>query len=518
MAFDNNKIKEIIIEKCKNVSPEDNVSFESITSKMREMSDNTDKTDTADKVIHDRYEEALKNINSRTELPVYLPLPGRALLVKRLIFKIINFAVTPRNIAQNQANAALRDGVKASIGHNREQDIQIAKLYSKIDELNGKIEYLENVISEKIYESGEIRVFQFTSTLRKGDGVGNDVLAIHNYLKEKKVKTCIFYESVVGEFAKEDAKSIREIPPLCDNDILLVHVAFAWDFNEKLKDMPGRKVFVYHNITPPEFFAPYDIGSAEACKLGLEQVKRLKDVPVYCLADSAFNKNDLVSYGYECPMDVLPIIIPFEDYDKNADEETIKELNDGMTNVLFVGRIAPNKKQEDIIRAFSCYQKQYNKHSRLILLGGYDENDLYYKSLAKYVEELGVENVRFTRHIPFSQVIATLKSANVFVCLSEHEGFCIPLLEAMHFEIPIVAYKSTAVEETLGLGGILLDKKDPAMVAAAIDELVENEELKKSIRENQKKRLEDFSYEKITRKLWDFLVEFEPRIAENNTK
>ncbi len=511
MAPDIEKIKKNIAEKSKKVCFSNDEDFFAIVSKIKE----TEKpVHEKDNVIHDRYEGVLKKINSKTELPAYFPIPGKGLLIKRAIFKIINFAVTPRNLAQNEANAALRDGVKTAMGHNREQEIQIAKLNREIDDLKGRINALEKMLSENLDETDSIRVFQFTSTLRRGDGVGNDVLAIHKYLKEKNVKTRIYYESVVGCFSKEDADSIKELPILRESDILLVHIAFAWDFNDTLKDLPGRKVFVYHNITPPEFFAPYDEISAKACNTGLEQVKRLKDVPEYCLADSAFNKNDLVSYGYDCPIDVLPIIIPFEDYDKNADEETIKELKDGKTNIIFVGRIAPNKKQEDIISAFECYQKHFNENSRLILLGGYEESDLYYRSLEQYVKDLGVKDVRFTRHIPFSQVIAMLGCADVFVCLSEHEGFCIPLLEAMHFDIPIVAYKSTAVTETLGEGGILLDEKDPKIVAAAIDTIIVDDELKKSISENQKKRLEEFTYEKITQRLWELLVKFEPKINE----
>ena len=511
MALDIELIKKNIEEKSKKVSYSNDKDFFVIVSGIKETEPPVQETDN---IIHDRYEDALKKINSRTELPAYFPIPGKGLLLKRAIFKLINFAVTPRNIAQNQANAALRDGVKAAIGHNREQNEQIAALNRRIDELNGKIEVLEEIIRENSKDSEGIRVFQFTSTLRKGDGVGNDVLAIHKYLKEKNVKTRIFYESVIGSFEKEDARTINELPPLRESDILLVHVAFAWEFIEKLCKLPGKKIFVYHNITPPEFFAPFDEEAAKSCQTGLDMVKRLKDTPDYCLADSEFNKNDLISYSYDCPIDVLPIIIPFEDYDKNADEETIKELKDGKTNIIFVGRIAPNKKQEDIISAFACYQKNFNENSRLILLGGYEESDLYYRSLEQYVKELDVKDVRFTRHIPFSQVIATLGCADVFVCLSEHEGFCIPLLEAMHFDIPIVAYKSTAVTETLGEGGILLDEKDPAIVAAAIDAIVTDDDLKKSISENQKKRLEEFTYEKITQRLWELLVKFEPKISE----
>lgn len=511
MTFDTELIKKKITENSIDIEQGEGVDFNTIVLQLKGEEPKEDKADT---VIHDRYENALKNINSKTDLPVYLPLPGKVLLIKKIILKLINFAVTPRNIAQNEANAALRDGVKAAIGHNREQTEQIAALNRRIDELTEKIEVLEEAISENAKDSDSVRVFQFTSTLRKGDGVGNDVLAIHKYLKDKNINTRIFYESVIGTFEKEDARNVKQLPPLRDSDILLIHVAFAWDFIEKLCELPGKKVFVYHNITPPEFFVPFDEESAKACQLGLDMVKRLKDVPDYCLADSEFNKNDLISYGYKCPIDVLPIIIPFEDYDKNADEKTLEELNDGMTNILFVGRIAPNKKQEDIISAFGCYQKNYNPNSRLILLGGYDENDLYYRSLSQYVKELGVKNVQFTTHIPFSQVIATIKSAHAFVCLSEHEGFCIPLLEAMHFKIPIVAYKSTAVEETLGAGGILLDKKDPATVACAIDMLINDDELKNEIKENQSKRLDDFTYEEITKKLWGLLVKFAPESFE----
>ena len=246
--------------------------------------------------------------------------------------------------------------------------------------------------------------------------------------------------------------------------------------------------------------------------MGIDQVKSMKDIPDYCLADSEFNKNDLISYGYKCPIDVLPIIIPFEDYDKNPNEDTLKRLDDGMTNILFVGRICPNKKQEDIIRAFSYYKKYYNPTSRLILLGGYDDNDLYYKSLVKYIDELKVENVEFTRHVSFDCVIATLKSADVFVCLSEHEGFCIPLLEAMHFEIPIVAYNSTAVTLTMGKGGMLLNDKDPLTVAGAIDCVVKNAELREEIKEDQREHLKDYSYDAISEKLWKYLTAFEPAL------
>ncbi len=333
---------------------------------------------------YDRYDDLINAVNQKTIIPDEFPIPGRAKKVKKGIAKLINFSVKPRNDAQNEANSAFRNSINTLIAHNREQEIEI-------EELKARIQFLENYLTDNNTDNtDEIRVFQLVPSLRRGDGVGNDVWAIHNYLKNtRKVKTRIYYETCNGFFSsKDDARKIDELPKTRDNDIIILHIAIYWAFNEKIKEMKGRKIFVYHNITPSEFFLPYNQISANACQMGIDQVKSMKDIPVYCLADSEFNKNDLISYGYTCPIDVLPIIIPFEDYDKNPDQDTLERLADGMTNILFVGRICPNKKQEDIIRAFAYYKKYYNPDSRLILLGGYDDNDLYYRSLEKYIDEL----------------------------------------------------------------------------------------------------------------------------------
>ncbi len=362
----------------------------------------------------------------------------------------------------------------------------------------------------------KIRIFQFTPTLKRGDGVGNDVLAIHNFLrKEKNINTCIYYEFCAEKFDSNMAKNItRNKVPSTDEDILLIHVSIEWKYNEYICSLPGRKIFIYHNITPPKFFEEYNNIAYNASARGIEQVKKLKDAPEYCLAVSQFNKDDLISYGYKCPIDILPIIIPFDDYRQSPDEETLKHYDDGKTNILFVGRIAPNKKQEDVILAFHYYQKYYNPDSRLILLGSYDKGDRYYNKLVSFVEELGVKDVAFTCHLPFKQVIATFKSADLFVCMSEHEGFCIPLIEAMFFEIPIIAYDSTAIKDTLGNGGILMSEKNPLEVAGMMNYLMNHKEIIDTLRENQKKILADMEYEKIAGRLWDYLTKFEPGLNE----
>ena len=179
-----------------------------------------------------------------------------------------------------------------------------------------------------------------------------------------------------------------------------------------------------------------------------------------------------------------------------------------MTNIVFTGRIAPNKKQEDVIKAFYCYKKYYDSSARLFLVGSYKEDDEYYQKLKEYVWRLGVKDVYFTGHIKFNQILAYYKIADVFLCMSEHEGFCVPLVEAMFFDVPIIAYNSTAIPSTLGGSGILLDDKNPIIAAKMIDILVNDAELRQKVLKNQRERLEDFKYEKIKEQFEQYLNDF----------
>lgn len=215
--------------------------------------------------------------------------------------------------------------------------------------------------------------------------------------------------------------------------------------------------------------------------------------------------------GYQQKIDILPILIPFDDYKKQPNREIIRKYGeDGVVNLLFTGRVAPNKKHEDIIRAFYYYKKYKNPKSRLFLIGGFDKKDRYFQKLQQYIEKLGLgaEDVIFPGHIKFDEILAYYHIADVFLCMSEHEGFCVPLVEAMYFGIPILAYASTAIPDTLGKGGLLLDKKDPIYAAEIIHRLVIDKELVFYLREEQKKRLEDFSYKRIYLLLKEYITEF----------
>lgn len=344
-----------------------------------------------------------------------------------------------------------------------------------------------------------MRIIQFLPTLAFGDAVGNDTVALQQAMRELGYETEIFAEVVDQRLPKGTAFDLcAGMPEIGKDDIIMYHLSTGSKLNYSLEKYDCRKLMIYHNITPPHFFDGYNAAAASNARYGLDGLKHLADKFDYCMADSDFNKNDLINAGYKCPIDVRPILIPFEDYEKKPDSSIIRKYgDDGWTNIIFVGRIAPNKKQQDVISAFCWYKKNINPKSRLIFVGSYNGMEKYYNRLVRYVNALQLEDVIFTGHIKFPEILAWYRAADVFLCMSEHEGFCVPLVEAMYFGVPVIAYGSCAIPYTMGGSGIVTDSKDPAETAMLIDRVVSDESLRKAIVEGQKKRLEDFSYEKI---------------------
>ena len=353
-----------------------------------------------------------------------------------------------------------------------------------------------------------MRIIQLLPTLAYGDAVGNDVLALHDYLSQKGYKTLIYAENIDPRINKEAVKHYTEIPALSEDDILLYHFSTGCEvLAQVLRKCICRKVMIYHNITPREYFSEYNTDLANLVDEGRKKLSNLKDVFECCLADSEYNKQDLIREGYTCPIGVLPILIPFTDYKKLPDETVLKKYeNDGITNILFTGRIAPNKKLEDVIAAFAYYHKFMNPKSRLFIVGSDSGMEIYANRLRQYVKLLGMEEKEvFTGHIPFSQVLAYYSLADVFLCMSNHEGFCVPLIEAMIFNIPVLAYQAAAVPETLGHAGILIEERDPAYVATMIKNVVGNKPLKDALADLMLRRLDDFSYENTTARFAEYL-------------
>ncbi len=414
--------------------------------------------------------------------------------------KMVRWFVEPYFVRQRECNHTITNVLE-------DYDRMHTILMEENDALKGTISQLQYQMAElhrklgmstlfDVYQE-KPRIIQIVASLNFGDAVGNDVRAIARALKEADYVTGIFTLAIHPKIKDEGVYLINMLPELNENDIIIYHYATADELSDIIKKAPCKVVLRYHNVTPPAFFHGYDEDAEKITGDGLTQIADLKDAIDYGMVVSEFNKRDLIAMGYKCPISVVPILIPFSDYEQEPSEAVVNRYSDGITNIVFVGRVVPNKRIEDVICAFKKYKDTYDKKARLFLVGNFKETDLYYKHLEEYIKETGAEDVIFPGHIPFSEILAYYKIADVFLCMSEHEGFCVPLVEAMFFETPIVAYASTAIPDTLGGSGVLVEEKNMDVIAERIHEIVSDQSYKKNIIDGERKRLKDFSYEHI---------------------
>ncbi|MDE6034396.1 MAG: glycosyltransferase [Ruminococcus sp.] len=348
-----------------------------------------------------------------------------------------------------------------------------------------------------------MKIIQLLPTVSYGDAVSNYAFEIEKVIKSMELDTEIYAE--ISE-KNVPVKNVSEMH-ISENDVLIYHMSTGSELNFRIDNFPCRKIMIHHNITPPEFFRPYNHELFALTSYGYTGLEHLNSTFNLCIADSEYNKNQLIEYGYKCNIKVCPVLINFSKYKSVPDISVMKRYSDNFTNIIFVGRIAPNKKHEDIIKTFYFYKK-INPKARLILVGSWNGTEIYYERLKKYVETLGIDDVIFTGHVKFSEIISYYRIADVFLCMSRHEGFCVPLLESMFFNVPVIAVNAGAVPETLGNSGILLPDSDPIRTAGIIHKIVTNQNLRRNIVRSQRIRLRDFSYGKTSGILKNLLTNF----------
>lgn len=339
-----------------------------------------------------------------------------------------------------------------------------------------------------------MKIVQVLDYYASGNAVANCAVTYHKFSRKLGLDSKIAARLIDKE--DPDVVDLSYLDTLSRDDTIMYHLCIGTPLNNDICDYECKKVLVYHNITPPEFLEKYDQGLAEACAEGLRQLVMMKPYFQLYLADSEFNKQDLIKAGYEADkIVVIPPLVSRKDLERLPDSYTVNKYGDGWTNILFVGRVSPHKKHEDLIRIFNYYKKNINSKSRLILAGGVMEN--YCRHLEKFAKELELEDVIFTRQISFPQLLALYKTASIFLCTSEHEGYCIPLIEAMVFGIPVIGYNAGAIGDTMGGSGILLEDKSPVLVSKIINELENNEQTREHLLERQNAYLETITEEEI---------------------
>ena len=350
-----------------------------------------------------------------------------------------------------------------------------------------------------------MRIVQILPVLAFGDAVGNDTRALKEALLEAGYDTEIYAAVIDERLPQGTAKPYDMLEKLEEDDIVIYHLSTGHKLNYEIEKLGGKKVILYHNITPERYFEKYNKDAYSSCSQGIKAAKHLAKVADYAIADSEYNRQDLLSYGFQCDIDVLPILIPFEDYAKRPSARVMKLYDDDYVNILFTGRVVPNKKQEDVIEAFYYYKRFIQPKSRLILVGSFAGIDKYHDQLEAYVNKLGLEDVIFTGQIKFDEILAYYQLADLFLCMSEHEGFCVPIVEAMYFNVPVIARDTSAIAWTLGGSGMLLPDNDPVVAAEMMNRILTDETLRKKILKNQRIRLNDFDNQKVKQQFLEII-------------
>ena len=329
-----------------------------------------------------------------------------------------------------------------------------------------------------------IRIHQVLATLGYGDAIGHEVLGIQRVLRAAGYESEIFVET--ADWRLEPlTRDFRELIDVSHPDNLLIHhFSIGSKASRTAFALPDRMALIYHNITPPGYFVGVHRTLARECFHGRRELRAYADRCDLALGDSEFNRQELEALGFP-RTGVLPVIPELSHLDRTPDWLVAQDFDDDWTNILFVGRVIANKRIENLIRYFHAYHTLINPRSRLLLVGAQSEFKQYLASLLQLTATLNTPHVHFIGHVSDEELVAFYEVADLFLCASEHEGFCVPLVEAFYKQVPVLAYAATAVPSTMDGAGVLYDETDPVYVAALMDGILSNPDLQDRIVEEQ---------------------------------
>jgi glycosyltransferase involved in cell wall biosynthesis len=348
------------------------------------------------------------------------------------------------------------------------------------------------------------RIAILTPSITTGDAVSNDVLGMYEILKKLGHETRIYAEGwTLKEPKVWPAPKIRNFLRSSE-DLLVYHYSRGWDFGlDLLRTLKCRTAIKYHNVTPPEFFENFNRDLVLMCLAGRKQLSSIASAgcDLYMSA-SRYNERELLQEGVARERSF--VVPPFHHIDRlnelEADRRILDSYGDGHTNILMVGRVSPNKGHPMLIEAFAAYARDYNPHSRLFIVGKAETRlNAYNRLLSEMVRYLKLQDrVVFAGEVSDSQLKAYYRVAHVFMITSEHEGFCVPLIEAMSMGVPIVAYGSSAIPGTVDGVGLVWTQRDPYLLAESVNAIVKKRSVGAALGQMGLRRYEEhFTNEQI---------------------
>jgi glycosyltransferase involved in cell wall biosynthesis len=358
-----------------------------------------------------------------------------------------------------------------------------------------------------------MRIAILTPSFTTRDAVSHDVLGMHETLR-RMGEVRIFAEGWtvkspsissydrIGSFVKER------------NDIVIYHHSRGWEPALDLwPQLTCRKILRYHNITPPDFFTRYNQNMASTCLAGRQEIKALVAGCDLFLGTSGYTAGELIAEGAdESRCFVVP---PFHRANElsaiNSDATVLTRLQNGNVNLCTVGRIAPNKGHVDLLAAFAVYHHDYNNQSKLSIVGKRETRLANYMAVLQATAiRLNVDHaVTFTGDVSEAVLKAQYNASDIFVTTTEHEGFCVPLVEAMVLGVPIVAYSTPAVTETIGKAGIVWKQRNPVLLAESVSAVIADQSLRNRLKVAGQRRYEEcFAPQRIAARLNQVLNAF----------
>jgi len=342
-----------------------------------------------------------------------------------------------------------------------------------------------------------MNIHQFATSLSYGDAISDEMLEIQSALREKGHNSGIFIRFYEPRMAKY-IHDFREYKTFSSTDnVVIFHFSIGSPVSKLFFRIPDKKIMIYHNITPSSYFLDYHRILTRECYKGRLEIKLFVDKVDLALGDSEYNRKELEQLGYR-NTGILPLLLNLDKFDSPGDPVVHRIYDNGKWTVLFVGRVIPNKKFEDVIKVFTFYKKFFNPNSQLILAGDYRGMERYYFALQGLIDRLEIQDVHLTGHVDFRELVSYFKLADVYLSMSEHEGFGVPLLEAFYNRIPVVAFKAGAVEETMNGKGVLLAEKEFLQTAALLDKIHKDRAFKNDIVAQQLQALKKYSRKNVS--------------------
>jgi glycosyltransferase involved in cell wall biosynthesis len=350
-----------------------------------------------------------------------------------------------------------------------------------------------------------MRVDQWLPAAHRGDAIGDEALRIRSVLRRSGRDSEIYALDIDGDVEAE----VRSFSERRESDAVILHFALPSPLSSELARSSAKRVVLYHNITPASFFRGHDEELARIAVHGRRQLAALASDCELALGDSEFNRKELEDLGFE-RTGVLPILLEFEPYRQAEPGRVLSRvLGDGRPNFLFVGRVFPNKRFEDLARLAFFYKKYVSENFRFLLVGKAGRMERYQQSVQALADRWGLRpgEFLFTGHLSFEDLLACYREASVFISMSEHEGFAVPLVESMLLEVPILAFAAGAVPDTLGEAGVLFHEKNYEELAEMALLLSSDDALRESLVASGRRRLERFEPERVASELLGFIEE-----------